>query len=198
MSREEAPPGAGLTERDGSMGKDSRGGWRRWMGVGLVLLALALVAGFGSYTVSLLTLIEEQGRTIGLLRKDEAERTRQLHSLLSADRSELLHLNGPSGKDGWRGTMIWDPGTRRAFLSIAGIAMTDTAMQYHLWLIGKSGPTSVTGFTVPANGVFSRFVEQFPEQADRGGAIVVTTDPGGSGTFGSGSLVLAGTIPTKH
>jgi len=198
MSREEAAPPARLPDRDGSMGRESRGGWRGWMGVGLVLLGLALVAGFGLYTVSLLTLIEEQGKTIQQLRKDEAERTGAIHGLMSADRSELLHLSGPSGKDGWKGTMLWDPGTRRAFLSIAGIVESDTAMPYHLWLISKSGPTSVTGFNVPANGVFSLFVERFPEQADHGGAVVVTTDPVGSGTFGSGSLVLAGTIPKKH
>ncbi len=198
MSREEAAPPAGQSDRDGSTGRESRGGWRRWMGAGLVLLGLALVAGFGSYTVSLLTLIEEQGRTIGQLRMEEEERTRELQSLLSADRSQLLHLSGPSGKDGWKGTMLWDPGARRALLSIDGIAMTDTVTPYHLWLIGKSGPTSVIGFTVSSNGVFSLFVEQFPEQADQGGAIVVTTDPGGTGIFGSGSLILAGTIPTKH
>jgi hypothetical protein len=163
------------------------------MGVGLVLLGLALVAGFASYTVSLLTLLEEQNAVIRRLSEDLERNGEMLHTM-TAGNSQLVHLAGPSGSDGWRGALLWDPGTRRAFLQLTGIAGADAGEKYHLWIVGKGQPVSIAGFTVPATGAVSLYVGRLPDHDGNETVVVVTTDPEGSADFSSGTLVLAGTL----
>lgn len=183
-----------VKEKDEAGDRELRAGWRRWMGFGLVILGLAMVAGFALYVVSLLSLVDEQGVQIGLL-KEEVGRNQEVLRILSSDDLDLVHLTGPAGRDGWRGTLLRDRGSRSALLQINGITAADTGTRYHLWIVGKDVPVSIKGFTVKPESSFSLFVEKLPEPEGGASVVVVTTDPGGKGSFKSGALVLAGSIP---
>jgi hypothetical protein len=177
-------------------GDVQKGGWRRWMGLGLAGLGLALVAGFASYTMSLLTTIEEQGEIIRNLRGELSE-AKVLALLLSADHTEIFRLSGPSGEDGGKGAMVWNRATGEAFLHITGLTPADTVTKYNVWVIGEGTPSSIASFRVPPDGVVSLFVGRLTAVDGQEGALVVTTDPDGSARFGSGTMVLAGSIPPR-
>jgi Anti-sigma-K factor rskA len=173
----------------------SRGGWRRWMGVGLVFLGIALVAGFGSYVVSVLTVVEEQGVRIRLL-QEEIARNHQILRILSSGQTMLLRLNSPAGEDGWEGTLLWEKKQRKALLQISGISPADTASRYRLWIISRSIPSSVAGFGVKPDSSLSLLIENLPErEGESGDMVAVTTDPDGKGDFRTGTLVITGSIP---
>jgi hypothetical protein len=162
-----------------------------------VFIGLALVAGFAIYTVSLLTLIEEQAELVRKMRNEHARWSEEVAELLTGDRVEFLHLSGPSREGGWKGVLLWDRQVGRAWLQITGIAPSDTIVGYRLWIVGKGLPSDVVRFRVPREGPLSLLIQQMPTVDNSGAALIVTTDPDGSAQFGSGTMLLAGSIPSK-
>lgn len=162
------------------------------MGVGLVVIGLTMVAGFGGYVIAILSSLEEQNTMVREL-EEELRETRITQSILSSDHAELVYLTGPEKRNGGAGRILWDRERRIGILSANGRARPLSGKEYRLWVVAGGKPSESTFLPVSDAGTISMIVERIPEPVAAGMEMfIVTVEPEGSSGVPSGTLVLAG------
>ncbi|MDH4069207.1 MAG: anti-sigma factor [Ignavibacteria bacterium] len=167
-------------------------GWRRYMGIGLVVTGLVMVAGFGIFVVSILGTLEDQNARVieleaGLLRNQT------VLSVLGSEQAELVYMSGPGKTGHTGGRMLWDRDRRLGIIYLRGLDSLSSGGEYRLWSVAGGKPSSGILLLPAPSGTILEVLDRIPEPSGKGKEMfIVTAEPKGNSGAPAGTLVLAG------
>jgi len=167
-------------------------GWLWWgLGAGAVAAA-GLIIVLGWSLIATRQALDRLGGQVARLQTTLAERDDVLR-LLSDPRVRLVGLAGLPPNPDASAQVVWDPGTRRGFLLVAGLPAVPSDKAYELWAIAGNEPVPAGVFRVDREGRALLRLPQLPggKSFDK---FAVTLEPAGGVEKPSGPMHLLGSV----